>query len=228
MDRSDVHIVVPTYNEAAVIRETLQPLIALGYRVVVVDDGSTDGTHEIVRDLPVRLIRHIINLGQGAALQTGMDFALSRGARIIVHFDADGQHNHDDIQRLIEPIVKGQAEVALGSRFLARENAADIPMVKRLLLLAATRFTVLVSGIRLTDTHNGFRALSRSAAERIRIRENGMAHASEILHQIASGRLSYVEVPVKVLYTEYSKRKGQSIFNSINIVFDFITGRFLR
>ncbi len=228
MDRSDIYIVVPTYNEAGVIRETLQPLIALGYSVVVVDDGSTDGTHEPIRDLPVRVIRHIINLGQGAALQTGMDFALSRGARIIVHFDADGQHNHDDIERLVEPIAEGRAEVALGSRFLDRENAEEIPFMKRLLLLAATRFTVLVSGIRVTDTHNGFRALSRGAARRIRIMENGMAHASEILHQIARARLSYVEVPIKVLYTDYSKRKGQSIFNSINILFDFITGRFLR
>jgi glycosyltransferase involved in cell wall biosynthesis len=228
MDHNTIFIIVPAYNEAEVIQGTLKPLVEYGYRVVVVDDGSTDETESILCSLPVMVIRHIINLGQGAALQTGMTYALSRGAEIIVHFDADGQHNHRDIERLIQPIREGRADIALGSRFLNKEHTREIPPLKRVLLRLATLFTIMVSGIRLTDTHNGFRAFSRKAAQQIDIRENNMAHASEIIHKIARTKLSYVEVPVHVFYTQYSQRKGQSVFNSINIVFDFIIGRFLK
>jgi len=228
MDHNDIFIIIPAYNEAEMIQQTLKPLLEYGCRVVVVDDGSTDGTGAQLGALPVTVIRHIVNLGQGAALQTGMTYALSQGAGVIVHFDADGQHNHRDIQRLVQPVLAGQADVALGSRFLNKEDTREIPLLKRFLLRLATLFTVVVSGIRLTDTHNGFRAFSRAAAQRIDIRENGMAHASEIIHKIARAKLSYVEVPVHVLYTDYSRRKGQSVLNSVNIVCDFIIGRLLK
>jgi glycosyltransferase involved in cell wall biosynthesis len=228
MDKKNIFIIIPAYNEATVIRETLKPLVAGGYRIVVVDDGSTDGTCAAIRSLPVTVIEHSINLGQGAALQTGMAYALSRGAEILVHFDADGQHDHHDIERLIQPILEGRADITLGSRFLDKKHTREIPPLKRILLRLATLFTMLVSGIRLTDTHNGFRAFSRKAAQQIEIRENNMAHASEILHKIARAKLSYTEIPVRVFYTQYSQGKGQSIFNSINILFDFIIGRFLK
>ena len=228
MKSENIFIIVPTYNEAAVIQETLQPLIDGGYSVVVVDDGSTDETYAKIKQMPVHIIRHIINLGQGAALQTGMEYSLSRGADIIVHFDADGQHNPHNIEQLLRPILEKRVDVALGSRFLNKEHARQIPLAKRSLLRLATLFTILVSNISLTDTHNGFRAFSRNAAEQIKINENRMAHASEILHQIAKKKLSYTEVPIQVLYTEYAKNKGQSISNSINILIDFLLGRFLR
>lgn len=228
MDAKQIFIVVPTYNEATVIEETLRPLIENGYSVVVVDDGSCDGTREKVENLPVFFLRHIVNLGQGAALQTGMDFAASMGAEVIVHFDADGQHDFRDIGAFVRPITENQTDVVLGSRFLRDDDMRAIPPLRRILLRAATRLTMLLSGIRLTDTHNGFRAFSKNAAARIRIRENNMAHASEILHQISRAKLRYTEVPVHVRYTEYSKQKGQSMFNSVNILFDFLLGRFLR
>ncbi len=228
MDPEKIFIIVPSYNEAAVIQQTLRPLLDCGYRVVVVDDGSTDNTGSQLQCLPVTCIQHIMNLGQGAALQTGMTYALCQGAEIIVHFDADGQHNHRDITRLVQPVLEGRADVALGSRFLNKEHIREIPPLKRILLRLATLFTIIVSGIRLTDTHNGFRAFSRAAAQRITIHENGMAHASEIIHAIARAKLSYIEIPVRIVYTQYSRTKGQSIFNSINILFDFILGRFLR
>jgi len=228
MDHNNIFIIIPTYNEATVIQETLQPLIENGYQLIIVDDGSTDETASKICSLPVTIIQHSINLGQGAALQTGMTYALSQNAEIIVHFDADGQHNHKDIERLIQPILEGRAEIVLGSRFLDKEHTREIPPLKRILLRLATLFTMMVSGIRLTDTHNGFRAFSRNAAQQIDIRENNMAHASEIIHKIARAKLSYTEVPVHILYTQYSQRKGQSVFNSINIVCDFIISRFLK
>jgi glycosyltransferase involved in cell wall biosynthesis len=111
-----VFIIVPAFNEREVILSTLQELIRAHYSVVVVDDGSTDGTAAQIADLPIYLLRHAINLGQGAALQTGMTFALKEGAEIIVHFDADGQHQIEDIETLIEPLRKGEADIVLGSR----------------------------------------------------------------------------------------------------------------
>ena len=110
-------VIVPAFNEGEII-STLQGLIAAGYSVVVVDDGSTNGMDALVANLPVYFLRHPVNLGQGAALQTGMTFALQNGAEIIVHFDADGQHKVEDIETLLKPLHQGEADVVLGSRFL--------------------------------------------------------------------------------------------------------------
>ena len=222
-----IFVIVPAYNERAIILSTLQHLITAGYSVVVVDDGSTDGTDTIVRSLPVYSLRHSINLGQGAALQTGMTFALQQGADIIVHFDADGQHKLEDIETLVQPLRGGEADVVLGSRFLRSQDIAAVPVKKRVLLRSAVLVNWLTTGIRLTDAHNGFRALSAKAAHIIHLRENGFAHASEILSEISRARLRYIERPTTISYTEYSKAKGQPVWNAFNIIVDlFLRGIF--
>ncbi len=221
-------VIVPAYNEGAAIRAAAAPLLAAGYSVVVVDDGSSDDTWQAVCGLPVYALRHPINLGQGAALQTGMTFALAQGAEYIVHFDADGQHQAADVERLLAPLLAGEADVALGSRFARPEDAALVPTARRCLLKIGVLVNGLLTGVWLTDAHNGLRALTRGAAERIRLRENRQAHATEILTQIRRAKLRYVERPTTVHYTDYSRAKGQSGWNSLNIFFDLITGRFLR
>jgi polyprenyl-phospho-N-acetylgalactosaminyl synthase len=215
-------VVVPAYNEASVIGPTVRPLIDAGFSVVVVDDGSSDGTWEEIQQLPVYGLRHPINLGQGAALQTGMAFALKQGADFVIHFDADGQHRPVDIQVVLQPLLDGEVDVALGSRFLSASSAAVVPFRRRLFLRGATYVNFLLTGVLLSDAHNGLRALTRDAAQRIQFRENGYAHASEILHQIRSHRLAYTERPTTVLYSEYSVAKGQSLWNGFNIVFELI------
>lgn len=224
----NIFIIVPAYNEGTVIQTALKPLLQNDYSVVVVDDGSTDNTCQKILELPVHILQHPINLGQGAALQTGVEYALEQGADIIVHFDADGQHNPDDIPALIKPIFEDAADVVLGSRFLSAASAHVVPKLKKVVLKLGMIFTGIMSGIWLTDTHNGFRAFSRSAAQKITITENRMAHASEILHQISYLKLRYIEVPVTIYYTEYSLKKGQSILNLINIILDFILGRIFK
>lgn len=215
-------IVVPAHNEASVIGSTVRPLVDAGYSVVVVDDGSSDGTWEAIQQLPVYGLRHPINLGQGAALQTGMTFALQQGADYIVHFDADGQHRPVDIHVVLEPLLDGQAEVALGSRFLSASSAAAVPFRRRIFLRGATYVNFVLTGVLLTDAHNGLRAFTRDAAQRIQFREPGYAHASEILHQIRTQRLAYAERSTTVLYSNYSVAKGQSLWNGFNIVFDLL------
>jgi len=227
MSRS-VFVVVPVFNEGSVIESALQPLIGQGYSVVCVDDGSMDETWPIIRSLPVYSLRHAVNLGQGAALQTGMAFALTRGAEFVIHFDADGQHNADDIDVLLEPLRNGDADVVLGSRFLRESDRNAVPAGKRLLLRGGVTLNGLLTGMWLTDAHNGFRAMTRDAASKIDLCENRFAHASEILSQIRTEKLRVVERPTAIRYTDYSKAKGQSMWNGIKIVMDMLLRRIFR
>lgn len=222
-----VYVVVPTYNEGGVLRKTIGPLLESGYSVVVVDDGSTDETEDKLRDLAICYVRHPVNLGQGAALQTGMEYALLHGAEIIVHFDADGQHPSGQIQDLINPIRTGECDVTMGSRFLRADFAQHVPRSKRILLRVGTLVSWLFTGVWLSDTHNGFRALSRRAAKQICLTEDGFAHATEILSAIRKANLKYREVAVDIRYDEYSRQKGQRAWNSLNIVFDLLVRKFL-
>ena len=215
-----VFVVVPAFNEVGVIQAVIGPLVGMGYRVVVVDDGSTDGTWNLVKQWPVHKARHPINLGQGAALDTGTQLALAAGAEIIVHFDADGQHQAEDIAALVEPLCRGQSDVALGSRFLRATDAQQVPWSRRVLLRCAVVVNGLLTGIWLSDAHNGLRAFTRAAAEKIRLKENRQAHASEIMIQMREHRLRYTERPTTIGYPPYARAKGQSGWNAISIVMD--------
>jgi glycosyltransferase involved in cell wall biosynthesis len=221
-----VWAVIAAYNEATRLDATLHNLRAQPVSVVVVDDGSGDRTSTVALTHEVWVLRHLINCGQGAALQTGMDFALRQGADIIVTFDADGQHSADDLPRLVEPIVSGVADVVLGSRFLGK--TVNLPWTRWLVLKLGVLFTRIFSNIRVTDAHNGYRAFSRHAAERIRITQNRMAHASEILDRIREHDLRFVEVPVTIHYTADTLAKGQSSWNAARIAGQLLLGRMVK
>jgi len=225
-DRANVWIVVPAYNEQTRLSATLARLGTGDHQVVVVDDGSTDRTGEVAAVANTWCLRHLFNCGQGAALQTGIDFALRQGAKIIVTFDADGQHDAEDIERLIEPIRSGQVDVVLGSRFLG--STVGLPRSRWLILKLGVLFTRCFSRVRVTDTHNGLRAFSRDAARSIRITIGGMAHASEILEQIRQHNLRYCEVPVTIKYFDETLEKGQSNWNGLRIVARLFVGRIVR
>jgi glycosyltransferase involved in cell wall biosynthesis len=217
--------VVAAYNEASSIGYVINNLLPLVDVVVVVDDGSADRTSEIAKSCGATVLRHVINRGQGAAQQTGNEYALRIGADIIVHFDADGQHDSADVLKFIEPLKKDEVDMVLGSRFL---GSANLPLSRKIILKLGLLFVWFYSGLRLTDSQNGFRAFSRSAAKKIVITQDGMAHASEILDEIAEQKLRYKEVPVTIHYTAETLAKGQSGFNSINIVTRLIWDKFLQ
>lgn len=212
------------YNDERMILKVIKSLQNKGFNnIVVVDDGSKDNGYEVVKkNTNVIVVKHIINRGQGAALQTGIEIALNEGAKYIVTFDSDGQHDAEDLDNMLETLVKEKYDIVLGSRFL-QEN--DIPQKKRILLKGAIIFTYLLSRIWLTDVHNGLRVFTSETAKRLNIQHDRMEHASEILDKIKTLKLKYTEVPVTIHYTEYSMSKGQSIFNSINIAWRLINSK---
>lgn len=227
-DKSGILVIVPAYNEGPAIEEVLEKLCQHEYSVLLVDDGSSDDTFLKAQNYPITILRHVCNLGQGAALQTGISFALLNipDLHYIVTFDADGQHRVEDIETLICVMREGNYDIVLGSRFMDKGRAVNMNRSKLIILKLAVLFSRITTGLSsITDTHNGLRIFTRSAASKIYISLNGMAHASEILNQIAKQKLKFREVPVTILYSEYSKIKGQSFLDSINILWDTFVGR---
>lgn len=214
-----VVLVIPMHNEATVIAEVVAAARTRFSRIVCVDDGSTDGCHLVARAAGADVVRHPVNLGQGAAIETGIAQALRDPAvRYVVTFDADGQHGVDDAAAMVLRAERDDLQVVLGSRFLGSTDRMSGS--RRALLRSAVRFTRLTTGLRLTDSHNGLRVLRRDAAQEVRLRLHGMSHASEILALVARHRWTYAEHPVRITYTDYSRAKGQRSYNALNIVFD--------
>jgi glycosyltransferase involved in cell wall biosynthesis len=219
--RNDVGVVIPVYNEAPVIKDVVAEVRSRFPFVVCVDDGSNDGSAEAIAESGAWLVQHPINLGQGAALRTGMEFALAfENIKYLVTFDADGQHQIDDVAPMIGLLEQGHAQIVFGSRFLDRRS--NVGAAKRVVLSAAVAYTRMTTGLALTDTHNGLRSFTREVAAALDLQMNGMAHASELLHLVAEKGFSYREVPVHIRYTEYSRAKGQPLINGVNIIFDLL------
>lgn len=218
----DVAVVVPAFNEESKVIETLNELSQFFENIILVDDGSSDRTTEFAKSTKQTVLTHPINLGQGAALQTGITKALqNESVNYILTFDADGQHSVSSAIAMIEAIKSSGCNVMLGSRFLETE-AINMPSKKKFILRLGIIFTRFDSGLKITDTHNGLRVMDRSFASSLKINHAGMAHASEILNHIRNVDAKWQEFPAQIYYTEYSMGKGQSIFNAINILTEMI------
>lgn len=224
---NDVAFVVPVYNEASVIGDVIADIHTVTPHVVCVNDGSRDGSAAAIVRAGGYLVDHPINMGQGAALQTGIEFARALPhIQRFVTFDADGQHLVSDAVRMLELLDSGDLDIVLGSRFLG--EAVGASGAKKVLLKAAVKFSNVTSGIRLTDAHNGLRAFNRHVAETMEITAPDMTHASEIIELIAANDYRYREVPVTIHYTDYSTSKGQASINAINIAIDTLLRRVTR
>lgn len=225
-DPRSVWVLIPVYNEGAVIAGVVREARKSFPNVLCIDDGSSDDSAARAASAGAVVVRHPINLGQGAALQTGFEYALSvPGLRYVVTFDADGQHQMADALDMLRRIGQGDVKVVFGSRFL--DDRTQASLLKKLILRAAVAYTNATTQTRLTDAHNGLRVMDSDVVSRVRITQNRMAHASELVAQIGAMRIDgakvpYAEMPVHILYTDYSKSKGQSLWNSVNILADLI------
>ena len=224
----DVWVVIPAFNEASVIGDVISDVRSVFDHVVCVDDGSRDDTGEVALRAGAHLVRHPVNLGQGAAIQTGVEYARRQpGAQVFATFDADGQHRVKDLVTMIDRLGAGDVDVVIGTRF--GKGVSRPPLLKRVVLQTATRLSPRGRKLGLTDTNNGLRVFNKTVADGLDITMNGMSHATEFIMLIAENRWRVAEEPVEVLYTEYSQSKGQPLLNGVNIIFDgFLRGRLPR
>ncbi len=238
-------IVIPAYNEEKTIRSVVSDIFKAyndEYNVIVVDDGSVDNTAREAKIAGATVIRHSINRRQGAALVTGTEYALKEGADIIMHMDADGQHDVSNIARMILPVENKEVEMTIGSRFLKKTNRnkrslfvalssllsnPDYPLTRKLLLGMGLIVNTAMTGIALTDAHNGLRVLSRYSAEKIKITQDGMSHNTEYIQEMRSNKLSFKEVPVIVHYNT-TEKKSQGFFHGIKIIREILVGKMMR
>lgn len=189
--------------------------------IVCVDDGSSDDSARVARAAGAVVVVHPINLGQGASLQTAFDFALHDPAMTeVLTFDADGQHTVSDALEMISRLRDDHLDIVIGSRFL--DDRTKLGWTKRLVLRTAARYTRMTTGMALTDAHNGLRVIGRDVLSKIHLRQNRMAHASELIDQIGALDVRWAEHPTHIVYTDYSRAKGQSLLNSVNILVDLM------
>lgn len=215
-------VAIPIFNEAQILDSVLSSVLSVFPNVLCIDDGSSDGSADLVRKRGVRIISHCLNIGQGGALQTAFSIiAMEKQFKYLVTFDADGQHDPLDAKRMILDLVKSNTDVVFASRFSGK-NVQGIPLIKRVMLRSVVKINRYLTDVDLTDTHNGLRAIKVSAAANLRLVHFGMAHATELVSKVLQSGLRYREISVDIAYTPYSKSKGQSVFNSVNILFDFL------
>lgn len=218
---ADTWIVIPLYNERTVIEQVIVDLRVHFDHIVCIDDGSVDGSAAVAASAGARVVHHPVNLGQGAALQTGFEYVEAHPeARYIVTFDADGQHRVSDAVEMVDLAKADDLAIVFGSRFL--DDRTNPGWLKHVILKTAVWVTNLTTGLRLTDAHNGLRVIRTDAARRIELEQDGMAHATEIVLKLGRTKLPWKEYPVELLYTDYSKAKGQSVLNSVNILVDLL------
>lgn len=225
----DVWIVIPAYNEASVIGDVVADVRAVFPNVVCVDDGGRDDTGDRAFAAGAHVVRHPVNLGQGAAIQTGVEYARSRpGAQFFATFDADGQHQVKDVVRMLDRLQTENLDIVIGTRF-ADQPPDRMPMLKRLLLPIVAKLSRSSRQLHLTDAHNGLRVFNRTVADGLNLTMNGMSHASEFVSLIVENHWRIAEQPVQILYTDYSMSKGQPLVNGVNIVVDgLLRGRLRR
>jgi glycosyltransferase involved in cell wall biosynthesis len=226
---ANVWIVVPAFNEATIIGDVIADVRAAFDNVVCVDDGSTDRTGEIACRAGAHLVRHPANLGQGAAIQTGVEYARCQpGAQVFATFDADGQHRIADVVAMIDRLAAGDVDIVIGTRF-GKPGSSRPPLIKRIVLRSAARLSRRSRRLGLTDAHNGLRVFNKTVADGLDITMSGMSHAGEFIMLIDENDWRVVEEPIEIVYTDYSKSKGQPLLNGVNILFDgFVRGRMPR
>ena len=226
MNKDDVYVVVPAYNEEEMIGNTLKKLKDEGYRnIIVVDDGSRDNTYNIAKEEGVIVCRHVINRGLGGALGTGIKCALLYNPKVIITFDADGQHDPKDIEKVAKPILEDNYDVVIGSRLMDKNEVKNMPKIKRIGNWGLNLLTYLMGGHFITDSQSGLRAFSNKSAKIIieQLKSNKYEVSSEFVVLIKRNNLKFKEIPIKTIYTDYSMARGTNVITGFKILIKLIT-----
>lgn len=227
LDFRDTWLIIPCFNEGSVIGDVITNARATFPNIVAVNDGSADNSAAAIHAAGAHLVNHPVNLGQGAAIQTGVEYARAQpGAKIFVTFDADGQHQVKDVVAMVDRLRAEPVDIIVGTRFgRPRSEDDQVPFIKRIVLKTVVALSPRTRRLGLTDAHNGLRVFNRTVAEQLNLRMNGMSHASEFVRLMDDHSWRVSEQPVDILYTEYSMSKGQSLFNGVNILADGLLAR---
>ena len=221
MQFKDIYVVVPAFNEQKVIKDIINSLLKKFSNVIVVNDGSNDRTLEIINDLDIKVLSHEINLGVGAAVQTGFDYVSKiPNAKAVITFDADGQHHVEDAVAMAKEILICEEGIIFGTRF--PKHSKNIPKVKRFALKLIAKITDLVTGVTLTDAHNGLKAYKISTIKELELQFSSYSYESELITQVAKKKIEYKEMPTDIKYTSYSIKKGQKLLNGLLIIEDLL------
>ena len=225
MNKDDIYVVVPAYNEEEMIGNTLNKLKDEGYKnIIVVDDGSRDNTYNIAKEEGAIVCRHVINRGLGGALGTGIKCALLYNPKVIITFDADGQHDPKDIEKVAKPILEDNYDVVIGSRLMDKNEVKNMPKIKRIGNWGLNLLTYLMGGHFITDSQSGLRAFSNKAAKIIieQLKSNKYEVSSEFVVLIKRNNLKFKEIPIKTIYTDYSMARGTNVITGFKILVKLI------
>ena len=221
MKFKDIYVIVPAFNEQNVIKDIINNLLKDFSNVIVINDGSNDKTLETINDLDIKILNHEINLGVGAAVQTGFDYVSNiPDAKAVITFDADGQHLVDDAVAMAKEIMICDEGIIFGTRF--PKHSKNIPMVKRIVLKLIAKITDLVTGVSLSDAHNGLKAYKVSIIKELELQFSSYSYESELITQVAKKKIDYKEMPTDIKYTSYSIKKGQKLLNGLLIIEDLL------
>ena len=221
MKFKDIYVIVPAFNEQNVIKDIINNLLKNFSNVIVINDGSNDKTLEIINDLDIKILSHEINLGVGAAVQTGFDYVSDiPDAKAVITFDADGQHLVDDAVEMAKEILICDEGIIFGTRF--PKHSKNIPKVKRIVLKLIAKITDLVTGVTLSDAHNGLKAYKVSTIKELELQFSSYSYESELITQVAKKKIEYKEMSTDIKYTSYSIKKGQKLLNGLLIIEDLL------
>jgi glycosyltransferase involved in cell wall biosynthesis len=213
-----IYIVVPAKNEGERVAIVVQSILSEGFsNIIVVDDGSDDNTSEYAKSAGAKVIRHLVNLGAGAATQTGIEYALTKGATTIVTMDGDSQHFASDIPKLVDHLYNQDLDLVIGSRFLDPVN--QIPLDRIIINKLANIFSGIITGLFVTDSQSGMKAIHANLAAKMHFTFDGYEFCTEILKITHQEKARFGEVPIQVQYAEELQGKGQSWKNIGKMVF---------
>lgn len=220
---SEIYIILSSYNEEETLEKVVDGLVERGFKVLIIDDGSKDNTPTIAKNLVrkynpmVFYYRHRINVGLGGAIKTGIKAALKRGADIMITFDADGQHNPDDLYNMYPPLQEDKADIVIASR-----DFSDMPTGRRFGNTVMNYITYIFQGKMVTDSQSGLRAFTSDTARKLDLKSPQYGISSEIIGEIKRKNLRFMEVPMTTIYDERTIQKGTNTTVGIKIVLEFI------